>query len=137
MVRDSGISLKDIKWGVGDTNVAQKSEAALLLNDQFTMEFARIMGRQPSDPAFEIRRAWKGPDSIRTGVSLVNQLFDEVIVTGIRGLSIHESAERCVEAAAYWSGKNDDLKHGADMMRYAIKAIADEVGYEPMDLRDG
>ena len=133
MVQRAGLELHHVSWAVGDTNAAGKSEGARTMNELFERAFAVLMGRSPEQPKILFRRAIKGADSIEAGVARVNQLLDHVpelpgwttpclqVVGGACG--------RIHDALTYWSGKDDDLKHAADCLRYAVVAICAEVGW--------
>lgn len=127
-VRGLGLGLEQLSWGVGDTNTAQKSEMARTLNEAFEQAFAELMGRSPEQPTFRIRAASKGPGSVDEGVATCNGLADggELVVS--------EACVGVVQAIKHWAGRNDDLKHAADSLRYGVTAIVTEVGWEPARL---
>lgn len=116
MVRAAGFTLGDIEWAVGDTNALSKSTTARTLNEAFEAAFARLGGR------FAVRPARKGPDSVEGGIAIVNGLLDD------GGLVVSEACPSVEAALRHWAGKDDDLKHAADSLRYGVVAIADEVG---------
>lgn len=131
MVRAAGLDLANVSWAVGDTNAAGRSEGARSMNDLFEREFALMMGRSPDQPRFVFRRAEKGADSIEAGVARVNQLLDHV-PDGYALPSLQVIGPACGrihDALTYWSGRDDDLKHAADCLRYAVVAICNEVGW--------
>jgi hypothetical protein len=131
MVRSTGLELANVSWAVGDTNSSGRSEGARTMNELFEQAFARLMGRRVDQPKILFRRAIKGADSIEAGVARVNQLLDHVPAGWDRpSLQIVGPAcGRIHEALSYWSGKDDDLKHAADCLRYGVVAICSEVGW--------
>lgn len=132
MVRSTGLELEQISWAVGDTNSAGRSEGARSMNELFEQALAELMGRKPDQPKILFRPANKGPDSIEAGVARVNQLLDHVpAVPGydLPSLQITPECGRGIEALSYWSGKDDDLKHAADSIRFGVVAIAREAGW--------
>lgn len=128
MLLELGLDLHQLSWFVGDTNVASKSETARTLNERFEEEFARLMGESPENPVLQSRPAKKGPDSVEGGVATLNQLFDEGM------LHISEACVHIVESLRHWAGKDDELKHAADSIRYGVNEIVREVGWAPAQL---
>lgn len=63
----------------------------------------------------------KSAGSIMAGVHAIN--------TGLRGghLSVHRRCKNALKALNYWNGKNDDLKHAADALRYGLVPVLTEV----------
>lgn len=136
MVEAAGVKLHDLDFAVGDTNTAAKSAGARTLNELFELEFAKLMKRPADNPRLRFRPAKKGPDSINAGLAICNQLFDEEIGADdpVRSLQISEGCKRLVESCSHWQGKDDELKHAADCLRYGVTAIVDETGWEPARL---
>lgn len=131
MVIGAGLDLGCVSWAIGDTNSAGRSVGARSMNELFEQEFARLMGRNPNQPRFVFRSALKGADTIEPGIARVNQLLDELPdVPGydLPCLQILDGCSRTVDALCYWSGKDDDLKHPADTLRYGVTSICAEVG---------
>jgi hypothetical protein len=127
MVVASGVRMRDIDFAVGDINSAGKSHTgARSLNEEFEAAFARIM-RKPR-PTFEFRPATKGADSIDIGLIRTNRLLAD------GDLEMYEACEAVTEACRHWTGKNDDLKHRIDALRYGVTAILAEEGVEPTRL---
>lgn len=132
------VDLHNVAFGVGDTNVASKSETARTLNEAFEAEFARLMKIKPEHARLRMRPAKKGPDSINSGVATCNDLFDTEVApkdgAPVPALQVSEACVGVVEALRHWSGKDDDLKHAADAFRYGVTMILSEVGWEPARL---
>jgi phage terminase large subunit-like protein len=133
MVRAAGLELEHVSWAVGDTNSAGKSEGARSMNELFEQELAKLQGRKPDQPKILFRRALKGPDSVESQVARVNQLLDHTAeLDGWSSPSLQIVTSECGrvhDALSYWSGKDDDLKHAADSLRYGTIAICVEVGW--------
>lgn len=128
MVLAAGVRLREVEWAVGDVNSAGKSDGARSLNEAYEAIFAQIM-RRPGNPRIRFRPARKGADSIEYGLTVLNQLFDG------GDLWISEACGLLCEAVSHWQGKDDDLKHRIDALRYGITAICEEEGAEPVVLR--
>lgn len=133
LLKGLGLGLEQIAWCVGDTNSAGKSDTARTLNQQFEVEFARLMGASPDAPILRVRPAKKGPDSVDGGVATCNGLFDSQAGTG-RALQVSEACAVLLQALRHWAGKDDDLKHPSDSFRYGVTEIVREVGWEPARL---
>lgn len=133
MVRSAGLELHHVSWAVGDTNAAGRSEGARSMNELFERALAELMGRSADQPKILFRRAIKGADSIEAGIARVNQLLDHVPdFPGWTTPSLQVVGHACGrihEALSYWSGRDDDLKHAADCLRYGVVAICAEVGW--------
>jgi phage terminase large subunit-like protein len=130
MVTRAGLRLKDIDFAVGDINSAGKSNTgAKTLNEEYEAAFAQLMRRPATRPAFEFRAAVKGADSIDVGLMRTNRLLAE------GHLEVYAGCEGLVEACQHWTGKNDDMKHRIDMLRYGVTAIHYEEGWEPFELK--
>lgn len=128
MVSANGVTLADLDFAVGDINSAGKSAGGRSLNQVYEGLFARMMGESPERPTLLFRPAHKGADSIDAGLMRCNQLLDA------GQLMLSERAELLCEAAAHWAGKQDDMVHLVDALRYGVVAILDETGAEPIRL---
>jgi hypothetical protein len=128
MILDAGVRMRDIGWAVGDINSAGKSSGAKSLNAVYEQVFAKIMKKPADRPPIAFRSARKGADSIEYGVTVLNQLFDA------DDLWISESCVELAEGCSHWQGKDDDLKHRIDALRYGVTAILEEEGAEPVAL---
>lgn len=124
MVLAAGMRLGSVMFAVGDVNTAGKSVGSRSMNEAFESEFARIMKLET--PKLRFRHAKKGGGSIDYGVVLCNQLFDS------GELFVAEACNLLTEACNHWEGKDDDLKHKIDAMRYGVHAICMEEGAEPV-----
>lgn len=122
MVESVGASLELVAWGVGDHNVASKSETARTLNEAFAQEFTRL--RSPDCEPFDMRAATKGAGSVDGQVATCNQLLDSA------ELYVSELCVHVVESLRHWAGKDDGLKHAADSLRYGVIKIVEEVGWD-------
>jgi hypothetical protein len=134
MVERAGLRLQDLDFAVGDINSAGKTSGARSLNEAYESIFAKLMGAPVDQPVLRFRAAQKGGGSIDTGLIVCNQLFGAEIAEDTFALSVHESCERLVEACSHWTGKNDDMKHLIDALRYGTTAIVSETGAEPTRL---
>lgn len=128
-----GVRLEQLAWVVGDTNALAKSDTARTLNELFEVEFARLMGASVEAPRLRVRPASKGADSVDGQVAQCNGLFDAQ-AGKVPALQVSEACVGVVQALRHWGGKDDELKHAADAFRYGVKAIIDEVGWEPARL---
>lgn len=123
-VRANGLELGDLDFAVGDINSAGKSAGGRSLNESYELIFAEMMGRAGA-PTLQFRPAIKGTDSINAGLIRCNQLLDS------GALTVSEQCQQLVEAASHWAGKDDDLKHIIDALRYGVTAILEETGADP------
>lgn len=134
MVVAAGLRLQDLDFVVGDINSAGKTSGASSLNEVYEAIFARMMGAKPEAPVLRFRSAKKGADSIDTGLIVCNQLFGAEVADAVSALAVSEQCEKLVEACSHWTGKNDDMKHLIDCLRYGTTAIVVETGAEPARL---
>lgn len=129
MIESAGLRLSSISWAVGDTNSAGRaSETATSLNELFEAEFRRLGG------AFKIHQAAKGPDSKDLLTIQVNHLLDQE-VNEVPCLTIHVGCTRVNETLSHWAGRDDDLKHAGDSLRYGIGEIIRRSRYQAVELR--
>jgi phage terminase large subunit-like protein len=110
MLAGWGLSLLDVIHGRGDCNSAGKLGSGIKLNTVFERSFADLA--QVQQTPFPIWIPEKGRNSIVSGCRLVNfGLLN-------RKLLIHTSCLRLLKTLRHWTGKNDDLKHASDALRY-------------------
>jgi len=117
MLQRNGLTVASLDLVLGDVNSAGKSGiAGRSVNDLLGAELG-VTVRKPS----------KRPGSVDYGCRLVN-------VALRRGhLRVHPRCRGLAHSAAHWQGKDDDLKHRIDALRYVAVPVLEAL-YSPAEL---
>lgn len=101
----------------GDNNSAGKSMVGVTVNAMLEEYLAPM----------RIRPALKGIGSVDYGIRLINMAFR-------RGhLQVHSRAAGLIKSLRHWQGKDDDLKHHIDGLRYILVPVLESL-YTPAEL---
>lgn len=115
MLRRNEINPEEVDLAVGDINTTGKGGGGIKVNDALS-EAIRRQTKTKFAPIV-IRSARKGRGSIMYGSRLINYAFR-------RGdLTIHPRCKSLIYSLQHWKGKDDELKHPLDALRYATTSI--------------
>ena len=113
MLARHNIRPRDVDHAVGDVNSAGKSQAGRSVN--------QVLG---DALGIRIAQATKGAGSIERGVSVLNTAMR-------RGhFRVHPRCRSLTKSMRHWQGKDDDLKHVIDGLRYGATDVL-ERAYRP------
>lgn len=116
MLLRRGLQVSDLAMVVGDTNSAGKQAVGRRINDLLSQELG-----------VPIRPPNKRPGSVDYGCRLLNMALR-------RGhLRVHPRCKGQVQSIQHWRGKDDDLKHRIDRLRYIAVPVL-EATYSRRDL---
>lgn len=111
MLRRHGRTPEAIDQARGDTNSAGKTRPGLKVNQLF----------EEALPGLRIRRPRKDRGSVEYGVRLIN-------IAMRRGhLKVHSRCVNLIRSLRHWEGKDDDLKHILDALRYILVPIIEDM----------
>lgn len=117
MLRTHSMRPHSVDLAYGDSNSAGKMRPGLLVNDLLEPHLQGIHLRAPD----------KRPGSVDYGTRLINLAM-------MRGhLLIHPRCLGLLKSVKHWKGKDDDLKHMVDALRYIAVPVLESL-YDPATL---
>jgi hypothetical protein len=102
MLSRNGLKIEDVDDIYGDVNDAGKGARGYKVNE--------ILGFHLGYPNIQIPN--KRPGSVQYGVRLINYGFLK------KQIHVHERCTSLINSLKYWKGRDDDLKHTIDGLRY-------------------